>query len=145
MCHSAPSASMPASLLNDPGQLRAHIAKNVRGIRNIQLGSSDFLPLINGKAKIPGAALNAFGAALQQIAERVDGHSDFCTFSSWLGPLISGKLNEGGLQGTINDHIKAAVRNKNLHQIFSNQNWHCWNEHRPREEQLHHYSPKSVG
>jgi hypothetical protein len=105
-----PAPASMSSLLDDPVQQRAHVAKHIHGIRNIQLGSSDFFPLIDGKAKIPGATLNAFGAVLQQEAERIYGHSDFAILSSWLGPLVSGKIKEGGLQDTIEHHIEAAVR-----------------------------------
>jgi hypothetical protein len=103
----------PASmllLLDDPVQQCTHVAKHIHGIQNMQLGSSDFFPLIGGKAKIPGATLNVFGAVLQQEAEHIYGHSDFAMLSSWLGPRVSGKIKEGGLQDTIEHHIEAAVR-----------------------------------
>lgn len=109
-----PARTLPllsmSSLLGDPTALNNHIAKNVRGIWDIQLGSSDFLPLIEGRPKIPGTTLNAFGAAIQQLAEHLySGHSDFCIFSSLLGTLVRGEFKEGGLYGTIEGHIEAAV------------------------------------
>lgn len=108
--HPCAVASFPMdALLNDPDALHAHISQNVRIIRNIQLGNTDFLPLIEERKKIPGTTIDAFGAVLQQIEERSSGTADFCAFSSWLGPLVSGKEKEGGLHGTVEGHIKAAV------------------------------------
>jgi hypothetical protein len=78
----------------------------VRQIRNIQLWRSDLLPLIVGKQKIPSVPINAFGAYLQQENQN---NCDYTIFSSWIGAFVSGAANEGQAEGTIEEHIKAAV------------------------------------
>jgi len=79
----------------------------VRRIRNIEVWRSDLLPLIVGRQKIPSIPINAFGAQLQDLDR--GGDQDYIIFSSWLGGLISGEWPEGWAEGTIEEHIKAAV------------------------------------
>ncbi|KAF8230000.1 hypothetical protein L208DRAFT_1140460, partial [Tricholoma matsutake] len=80
-----------------------------RGIRNIQITSTEFTTLIEEETKIPATIVNAYGTVLQQLEEQNAGHSNFSIFSSWLGPLVSGLVNEGRAYGTIQGHIEAAV------------------------------------
>ena len=86
----------------------------VRKIRNIEVWKSDLLPLIIGGRKIPSTPIDAFGAQLQQHDQH---HDDYTIFSSWLGALVSGKAHEGIGDGTIEEHIKAAV-SPYMHRIY---------------------------
>jgi hypothetical protein len=92
----------------DTAHLEAEIRSGIRKIRNIEISSLDLLPLIQEKAKIPGTTINAFGAILQQKAEE-HGMGDWCIFTSLLGPLVMGEVGPKGAQGSVEDHIRAAV------------------------------------
>jgi hypothetical protein len=93
----------------DTTHLKAEIRSGIRKIRNIEICSDDLLPLIEEKAKIPGTTINAFGAILQQKADE-HGMGDWCIFTSLLGPLVMGEVGPKGAQGSVEDHIRAAVR-----------------------------------
>jgi hypothetical protein len=77
-----------------------------RKIQNIEVWRSDLLPLIIGGQKIPSIPINAFGAQLQEFDQ---GNRDYTIFSSWIGTFVSGDAKEGSAEGTIREHIKAAV------------------------------------
>jgi hypothetical protein len=84
----------------------------VRKIRNIEVWKCDLLPLINGQQKIPSTPINAFGAQLQEY----DQDRDYTIFSSWLGAFASGQIKEGWAEGTFKEHMKAAVRAREIQQ-----------------------------
>jgi hypothetical protein len=78
----------------------------VRKICNIEVWKSNLLPLIVGEQKLPSTPIDAYGALHQ---ESTWGCDDFIVFSSWLAALVSGAAKEGAGEGTVEEHIRAAV------------------------------------
>ena len=79
----------------------------VRKIQNIEIWRRDLLLLITGRQKISSIPINVYGAQLQDQDQ--GGDQDYIIFLSWLGAFVSGEWLEGGAEGTIEEHIKAAV------------------------------------
>ena len=65
------------------------------------------MPLIYKDKKIPSIPINAFGAWLQEQEAPLN----FTIFSSWLAALIRGGAKEGAVNGTVEEHIAAAMSN----------------------------------
>ena len=84
---------------------------NIRQIRNIQVSRADLEPLLPvTKKKLPSTTINAYGAYLQQVLDAAPKDStDPIIFSSWLGPIASGKIKDGGIEGSFEQHVMAAV------------------------------------
>jgi len=84
---------------------------NIRQIRNIQVSWADLEPLLpEMKKKLPSTTINAYGAYLQQVLDAAPNDStDPIIFSSWLGPIASGKIRDGGIEGSFEQHVMAAV------------------------------------
>ena len=82
-----------------------------RQIRNIQVSQADLEPLLpEMKKKLPSTTINAYGAYLQQVLDTAPNDStDPIIFSSWLGPIASGKIRDGGIEGSFEQHVMAAV------------------------------------
>jgi len=81
-------------------------------IRNIQVSQADLKPLLPEmkKKKLPSTTINAYGAYLQQVLDTAPNDStDPIIFSSWLGPIASGKIKDGGIEGSFEQHVMAAV------------------------------------
>jgi len=57
--------------------------------------------------KLPSTIVNAFGAQLQEYDQD---NGDYTIFSSWIPALVTGEAKEGSGEGTLEEHIKAAVR-----------------------------------
>jgi hypothetical protein len=53
--------------------------------------------------KFPSVPINSFGVYLQQE------NCDYTIFSSWIGAFVSSVANERQAEGTIEEHIKAAM------------------------------------
>lgn len=85
-----------------PEDLHLQVCK----IRNIEVWHSDILPLHESGVKIPSTALDAYGAQFQQLDED---KGDYTIFSSWIGAFLSGIAKERKAEGTIEEHIRAAV------------------------------------
>ena len=96
---------IPATIAQELN-LPLDIHLQIRKIWNIEVGKSDFLPLILGDKKIPSMPINAYSAYLQEIK---GGTSEFIIFSSWHPALIAGWAKEGPANGTIKEHIGVAV------------------------------------
>jgi hypothetical protein len=91
----------------------AVLDQHIRQIRNIQICRQDLEPLLPDKQmKIPSSLINAFGAYLQKVLDDApDGIDDPAIFSSWLGPIVTGTIKDGGIEGSFNEHVLAAVSN----------------------------------
>ena len=85
---------------------------HLRQIRNIQVCRADLEPLLpQVKKKLPSTTINAFGAYLQHaLNEAAETTTDPIIFSSWLGPIASGKIKDGGIEGSFEQDVIAAVR-----------------------------------
>ena len=82
-----------------------------RNVRNIKYCSSELEPLLpNSPLKLPATTLNAYAAVVQSAVESSPLTSpDFVFFSSWIPAIIAGLREDGGPEGSIRGHIKAAV------------------------------------
>ncbi|KAJ2979255.1 hypothetical protein NUW54_g11165 [Trametes sanguinea] len=96
---------------------------HMRRIRNIEFCSQELSTLLPGRTqKIVGTTIDAFGAVIQQEAESSRSTSTSlsrlpCIFSSWIPAMASGRVREGGLEGTIENHVKAACPNAELEEL----------------------------
>ena len=93
--------------------MAAPIDGHIRQIRNIQVCHADLEPLLpQVKKKLPSTTINAFGAYLQRVLDEApESTTDPIIFSSWLGPIASGKIKDGGIEGSFEEHVMAAVSN----------------------------------
>jgi hypothetical protein len=89
----------------------AVLDQHIRQIRNIQICHQDLEPLLpDRRIKIPSSLINAFGAHLQKVLDDApDGIDDPAIFSSWLGPIVTGTVKDGGIEGSFEEHVLAAV------------------------------------
>ena len=87
--------------------------QHIRQIRNIQISHQDLEPLLpNQQTKIPSSLINAFGAHLQKVLDDApDGIDNPAIFLSWLGPIVTGTVKDGGIEGSFEEHVLAAVSN----------------------------------
>jgi hypothetical protein len=54
--------------------------------------------------------INTFGAHLQKVLDNApDGIDDSAIFSSWFGPMVTGTVKDGGIEGSFEEHVLAAV------------------------------------
>src|ERR1700683_3954173 len=92
----------------------AVLDQHIRQIWNIQICHQDLKLLVpNQQMKIPSSLINAFGAHLQKVLDdALDGIDDPAIFSSWLGPMVMGTIKDGGIEGSFEEHVLAAVRNQ---------------------------------
>jgi len=85
----------------------------IRQIWNIQICQLDLEPLLpEGKMKLPSTTINAFAVHLQNVLDDNPGLIEGdrpSIFSSWLGPLATGEINDGGMEGSFQVHVFAAV------------------------------------
>jgi hypothetical protein len=83
--------------------------------------------------KIPSSLINVYGAHLQNVLDDApDGIDDPAIFSSWLGPLVTGTIRDGGIEGSFEEHVSAAVCNIYHHHIhrteFSHETVLFWDQ-----------------
>lgn len=88
----------------------------IRQIRNIQVCHLDLEPLLpKEEQKLPSTTINAFGAYLQQVVDNApEGPDDPAILSSWLGPLATNQIKDGGIEGSFEEHVIAAVSSSYL-------------------------------
>ncbi|KAH9853326.1 hypothetical protein C2E23DRAFT_859281 [Lenzites betulinus] len=56
--------------------------------------------------QICGTTIDAYAAVVQDIAERSNLGATFCLFSSWIPAIAAGRICDGGLEGTIQEHVR---------------------------------------
>jgi hypothetical protein len=83
----------------------------IRQIRNIQICRLDLEPLLpKVKQKLPSTTINAFAAHLQKVIDVDPAEKNQPSIlSSWLGPLATGEVKDGGIEGSFQAHVMAAV------------------------------------
>ena len=89
-------------------------AGKVRQIRNICFSAQEFEQLSPDQhRKITSTTLNAYGAVVQESANgsitEKGGFRDFIILSSSIASMALGELVDGGNEGSIHEHVAAAV------------------------------------
>lgn len=83
---------------------------HMRRVRNIDFCSQELRTLLPGRTcKLTGTTIDAYAAVVQDVSERSATGADFVLFSSWIPAIASGLVRDGGFEGSIRDHVLAAV------------------------------------
>ncbi|KAG2045720.1 hypothetical protein BDR06DRAFT_965588 [Suillus hirtellus] len=91
--------------------LGENLHREVRSVRNIEVHYCDLFPLLNPGRKLPSPILNAFGAIIQDVpCEQFHAADDnTLVLSSWIPPLATGGATPTRAEGSIVEHVQAAV------------------------------------
>jgi hypothetical protein len=91
--------------------LDENLPRQVRSVRNIEVHYCDLFPLLNPGHKLPSPVLNAFGAILQDVPceQSCKATDNTLVLSSWIPALATGDATPARAEGSIVEHVQAAV------------------------------------
>jgi hypothetical protein len=95
--------------------LDENLPRQVRSVRNIEVHYRDLFPLLNPGHKLPSPALNAFGAIIQDVPceQSHKAIDNTLVLSSWIPALATGDATPARAEGSIIEHVQAAVSVEN--------------------------------